>query len=59
MLYLQTTTKMAKRIASMEQVEDEELDNILNNRDSSNTKNVNRMATNVLREYANENSFLK
>ena len=50
---------MAKRIASMEQVEDEELDNILNNRDSSNTKNVNRMATNVLREYANENSFLK
>jgi hypothetical protein len=59
MLYLQTTTKMAKRFASMEQVEDEELDNILNNRDSSNTKNVNRMATNVLREYANENSFLK
>jgi hypothetical protein len=52
------TTKMAKRIASMEQVEDEELDNILNNRDSSNKKNVNRMATNVLREYANENSLI-
>jgi hypothetical protein len=44
---------MAKRFAS---VEDEELDNILNNRDSSNTKNVIRMATNVLREY--ENSIL-
>ena len=39
---------MAIRFAS---VEDEELDNILNNRDSSNTKNVIRMATNVLREY--------
>jgi hypothetical protein len=35
MLYLQTTT-MAIRFAS---VEDEELENILNNRDSSNTKN--------------------
>jgi integrase len=46
---------MAKRFAS---VEDEELDNILNNRDSSNTKNVIRMATNVLREYVNENSIL-
>jgi hypothetical protein len=39
---------MAIRFAS---VEDEKLDNILNNRDSSNTKNVIRMATNVLREY--------
>jgi hypothetical protein len=48
-LYLQTTTKMAKRFAS---VENEELDNIQNNRDSTNTKNVIRMATNVLREYA-------
>ena len=45
---------MAKRFAS---VQDEELDNILNNRDSSNTKNVIRMATNVLREYANENAI--
>ena len=40
---------MAIRFVS---VEDEELDNTLNNRDSSNTKNVIRMATNVLREYA-------
>jgi hypothetical protein len=39
-------------------VENEELDNIQNNRDSTNTKNVIRMATNVLREYANENSIL-
>jgi hypothetical protein len=46
---------MAKQFAS---VEDEELDNILNNRDSSNTNNVIRMATNVLRKYANENSIL-
>ena len=46
---------MVKRFAS---VENEELDNILNNRDSSNTKNVIRLATNVLREYANENSIL-